>query len=278
MSVLQASLLPDSAEVGADGWLHIGGCHLGALADEHGTPLFVYDEDHLRARCREAVAAFGDGVAYATKAFLCRAMAALAHEEGMHLDVATGGELHVARAAGVPAERLVLHGNNKSTDELRRARARRRRTDRRRQLRRARPARRAARGRRRRAAGAAPGHARRRGAHPRVRAHRAGRLEVRLHAVDRRGRRGGRAGRRASPSVELVGLHMHIGSQVFVADYFRQAVEVIAPFVGESGLPELSVGGGVGVAYVNGEEGPTLSQWAAVGPRGVRRGRRRRPG
>ena len=50
-------------------------------------------------------------------------MAALAHEEGMHLDVATGGELHVAQAAGVPAERLVLHGNNKSTEELRRARA-----------------------------------------------------------------------------------------------------------------------------------------------------------
>ena len=59
------------------------------LAHEFGTPLFVYDEEHLRARCREAVAAFPDGVAYATKAFLCLAMAQLAHEEGMHLDVAT---------------------------------------------------------------------------------------------------------------------------------------------------------------------------------------------
>ena len=72
----------------------------------------------MRSRCREAVAAWGDGVAYATKAFLCRAMAALAHEEGMCLDVSTGGELHVALAAGVPADRLVLHGNNKSQAEL----------------------------------------------------------------------------------------------------------------------------------------------------------------
>ena len=69
------------------------------------------------------MAAFGDGVAYAAKAFLCLAMAQLAHEEGMHIDVATGGELHVALAAGVPADRLVLHGNNKSLAELRTARA-----------------------------------------------------------------------------------------------------------------------------------------------------------
>ncbi|MGH9282353.1 MAG: diaminopimelate decarboxylase family protein, partial [Acidimicrobiales bacterium] len=91
------------------------------LADEHGTPLFVYDEEHLRRRCREAVEAFGSGVAYASKAFLCLAMAALADEEGMCIDVSTGGELHVALSAGVPAGRLVLHGNNKSDAELARA-------------------------------------------------------------------------------------------------------------------------------------------------------------
>src|SRR4029450_5052961 len=81
----------------------------------------VQDAAPLRARCQEATAAFGDGVAYAAKAFLCRAMAALAHEERLHLDVATGGELHVALAAGVPADRLVLHGNNKSEAERARA-------------------------------------------------------------------------------------------------------------------------------------------------------------
>ncbi len=93
-------------------------CDLVDLAEQFGTPLFVYDEAHLRARCREAVEAWGDGVAYATKAFLCVAMARLAHEEGMCLDVSTGGELHVALTAGVPADRLVLHGNNKSEEEL----------------------------------------------------------------------------------------------------------------------------------------------------------------
>ncbi len=96
----------------------MGGIDLVDLAEEHGTPLFVYDEAQLRASCREAVDAWGEGVAYATKAFLCVAMARLASEEGMWLDVSTGGELHVARRAGVAPERMVFHGNNKSPDEL----------------------------------------------------------------------------------------------------------------------------------------------------------------
>ena len=92
------------------------------LAAEFGTPLFVYDEEHLRARCREAVGAFGqERVIYATKAFLCRAMARLAYDEGLLLDVASGGELHVALAAGVPASACTMHGNNKSVAELRQA-------------------------------------------------------------------------------------------------------------------------------------------------------------
>src|SRR5690349_13877825 len=106
---LPLHLLPSTAAVGADGRLSIGGVDLIDLAAEVGTAAFVYDEEHLRRRCREAVTAWGDGIAYATKAFLCKAMAALAHEEGMRLDVASGGEFHVARAAGVPAGRLVLH-------------------------------------------------------------------------------------------------------------------------------------------------------------------------
>src|SRR5208282_5271206 len=115
---LEHHLLPRRASVDEKGHLHVGGIDLLELAQEFGTPLFVYDEDHLRHACREAVAAWGDGVAYAGKAFLCRAMARLACEEGMHLDVASGGELHVALSAGVPAEKLILHGNNKSEEEL----------------------------------------------------------------------------------------------------------------------------------------------------------------
>ena len=83
MSAIALSLLPDNAAVDADGMLTIAGVRADDLAAEFGTPLFVYDEEHLRERCREAVEAFGDGVAYASKAFLCRAMARLAHEEGI---------------------------------------------------------------------------------------------------------------------------------------------------------------------------------------------------
>ncbi|NCZ56692.1 MAG: diaminopimelate decarboxylase, partial [Acidimicrobiia bacterium] len=121
MSVIARHLLPDTSRVDA-GRLSIGGCDVHDLTQQFGTPLFVYDETHLRTRCREAVAAFGaDAVVYATKAFLCAAMARLAHEEGLLLDVATGGELFVALHAGVPADRCVMHGNNKSTAELREA-------------------------------------------------------------------------------------------------------------------------------------------------------------
>jgi diaminopimelate decarboxylase len=92
---------------------------LEALAAAYGTPLFVYDEDFLRARCQEFAAQLGAAnVAYASKAFLCLAMAKLVNEEGLSLDVATGGELHVALAAGFPAERILFHGNNKSEAEI----------------------------------------------------------------------------------------------------------------------------------------------------------------
>jgi diaminopimelate decarboxylase len=121
VSVLPLDLLPETAEVGVGGRLRVGGVDAIDLADEYGTPLFVYDETHLRARCREAVAAFGPGVAYASKAFLCVAMARLVAEEGMSIDVATGGELHVALTAGFDPAGIVLHGNNKSLDELRMA-------------------------------------------------------------------------------------------------------------------------------------------------------------
>ncbi len=115
-------LFPRSAVVDTDGHLHIGGCDVDALAPTFGTPLYVYDEQELRARAREYREAFGaDAVSYAGKAFLCMAMVRLVADEGLHLDVATGGELHVAVRAGFPAARVVFHGNNKSDAELRAA-------------------------------------------------------------------------------------------------------------------------------------------------------------
>jgi diaminopimelate decarboxylase len=269
VSPLPPYVLPESAAVGVDGNLTIGGCSLAELAREFGTPVFVYDEDHLRARCAEAVAAFGHrNAVYATKAFLCKAMASLAYEEGMRLDVATGGELAIALAAGVPASDCVLHGNNKSPAELREAitagigqivvdsfdeldrldelhTSGVRRPD-----------------------GSVPAVLVR--VTPGVHAHThefisTGQDDSKfgfnlangdaMLAVERAGQ---------SPSVELIGVHSHIGSNVFEASSFAKAAEVMATFANPLGLPELVLGGGLGVPYVEGEEAPTITQWGHV--------------
>jgi diaminopimelate decarboxylase len=258
-SALPAALLPDTARVDARGRLSVGGVDLLDLVAEVGTPVFVYDEQHIRHRCREAVAAFGPGgAAYAGKAFLCLAMARLVHEEGLHIDVATGGELHTALAAGVPPSHLVLHGNNKSEGELRRARELGVRVvvdsfdelDRLEGLDDGRPTRVLVR--------VTPG----------VEAHTheyvmTGQADSKFgfglatgdaaRAVDRV---------RRSPAFELVGVHAHIGSQIFLVRSFEKAVDVLAGFVRPLDVPELCLGGGLGVAYVDGEEAPTITEWA----------------
>lgn len=263
MTTLPLGLLPDTARVGDDGRLSIGGCDVLDLAAEFGTPLFVYDEEHLRARCREAVAAFGPGVNYATKAFLCGAMARLAVEEGCNLDVSTGGEYHVARAAGVPADRLVLHGNNKSVDELRRAMDEGigriivdsfDEIDRIEAL----------------VAEGSPVPSVLLRITPGVEAHthefvRTGQDDSKFGFGLASGSADAAVARAAgSSALDLVGLHAHIGSQVFDARFFEMAVEVLAPFVRRHDLPELSVGGGLGVAYVAGEESDSITAWGAV--------------
>lgn len=253
-------LLPDTASA-PNGSLHIGGVDVVELAEEYGTPLFVYDEDHLRARCREAVAAFGGGVAYATKAFLSQAMARLAWEEGMHLDVATGGELHVALTAGVPADRLVMHGNNKSVLELEMA------LD-------------AGVGRvvvdsfeeiDRIEALVAAGRP-----VPNVLVRINPGIDVHTHEYLQTGVPDSKFGFgvatgdahdavervKQSAAMNLIGVHAHIGSQVFVADSYGKAVGALAPFVGSHELEEISIGGGLGVAYVTGESAPTITAWA----------------
>ena len=256
-------LLPDTAAVDADGHLSIGGCDLLDLAREFGTPLFVYDEQHLRARCRAAATQFPNNASYATKAFLCGAMARLAHEEGMQLDVATAGELYLALHAGVPGSDLIFHGNNKSVAELRMA------------------------------LDAGVGriivdsfdeldrldalHAET-GSRPCVLLRVTPGVEAHTHEYIATGQDDSKFGftvssglaelavERAlqSPSVELVGIHAHIGSQVFRLDSFARSVAVLAEFSRPYDLPELSIGGGLGVAYVEGEEAPTIEQWGAA--------------
>ena len=117
---LAPNVWPRNLVRGADGEVSIAGVTVTDLAAEYGTPLFVIDEDDFRSRCREIAAAFGGGnnVHYAGKAFLCSEIARWVDQEGLSLDVASGGELAVALHAGFPAERIAFHGNNKSVDEL----------------------------------------------------------------------------------------------------------------------------------------------------------------
>lgn len=117
------SLFPLTAKVGSHGHLHIGGCDCIELSKKFGTPLYVFDEDTLRSRCREFKTEFTRRysdtiILYASKAFLNRALATLLKEEGLGLDVVSGGELSVAKSVDFPKEDVYFHGNNKTADEL----------------------------------------------------------------------------------------------------------------------------------------------------------------
>jgi diaminopimelate decarboxylase len=120
MLTLAPNVWPRNAVRGDHGVVSIAGIPVTTLAQEYGTPLFVIDEADFRSRCRDIAAAFGGGeyVRYAAKAFLCSEVARWIDEEGLSLDVASGGELAVALHGGFPAERIALHGNNKSVPEL----------------------------------------------------------------------------------------------------------------------------------------------------------------
>jgi diaminopimelate decarboxylase len=247
--------------VGPTGELFIGGCSTLDLAAEYGTPLFVYDEAHLRMRCRRTRALFGDNSVYAGKAFLNLAMARLVHEEGLRIDVATGGELFVALAAGVPGDRVVMHGNNKSEAELveaARAGVGRLVVDSFDELERVR--------RLHQSTGhvfdalirVTPG------------------VEAHTHHYVATGQDDSKFGftlstgaadaamaaARDNPGLRLRGIHMHIGSQVFLVSSFASALTAVAGFAKGHRVEELSMGGGLGVAYVEGETAPTIEEYA----------------
>ena len=121
-NVLVPLLWSSTARKNADGALEIGGVDLRDLVAEHGSPSYVLDEQDFRARARAFREAFADyEVFYAGKAFLCTTVARWVAEEGLSLDVCSAGELTVALRAGFDPARIGYHGNNKTTDELRRA-------------------------------------------------------------------------------------------------------------------------------------------------------------
>ncbi len=253
-------LLPQGCGVGRDGSLWIRGQKVSDLVKEFGTPLFIYDEEQIRSRARELKQLFGSDVAYASKAFLCKAMAKLVSEEGLHLDVASGGELLVALSAGFPSERIVMHGNNKSNGELELA--------------------------------LSAGVGRividsfneidrleklvKSGTRARVWIRVTPGVEAHTHEFVMTGQDDSKFGfgilsgdakialdrLKVSQTLDLVGVHAHIGSQIFSLDSFVKEVEVLAPFFASAGVEELNFGGGLGVPYVSGEPIVEFADWS----------------
>jgi diaminopimelate decarboxylase len=252
-----------------DGALTVGGVDVRDLATEQGTPAFVLDEADFRARAHVFRTAFaGADVYYAGKAFLSTTFARWIAEEGLNLDVCTGGELAVALKANFPTERIALHGNNKSTVELQRA------------------------------VDAGVGRivldsfaeivriadiAATAGVRQKVLIRTTVGVEAHTHefiATAHEDQKFGfslgsgdaaEAVRRvlALPSLELVGLHSHIGSQIFDTAGFevaaRRVVGLLADLRDEHGveLPELDLGGGLGIAYTPADDPPELHEFAA---------------
>lgn len=261
MNPIPRHLLPDNASIDAAGDLSIAGVSVRDVAARFGTPVFIYDEDHVRARCHEAVAAFGsDSVIYASKAFLCTAMARLVHDEGLLIDVATGGELFVALNAGVPADRCVLHGNNKSTEELRMAMdagVRHIVVDSFDELARIESL----------VAAGLPV--------PRVQLRITPGVYVHTHEYISTGQDDSKFGfnlgngdaARAievarSSKMDFVGVHCHIGSNVFAVENFTHAARLMVDLANDVGAEEVTFGGGLGVAYVGEERAPTITEWS----------------
>ncbi|MFE6717180.1 diaminopimelate decarboxylase [Streptomyces albidoflavus] len=244
-----------------DGVLTVGGLPVTRLAEEFGTPAFFLDETDFRARCRAWRDAFGAGadVFYAGKAFLSRAVVRWLHEEGLNLDVCSGGELATALDAGMPAARIAFHGNNKTTAEIRRA------------------------------VEAGVGRIVLDSFEEIVRvAHIADELGVRQPVQIRvtvgveahthefiatahedqkfglalAGGQAAEAVRRALKldGLELIGIHSHIGSQIFDMAGFevsaRRVVQLLAEVRDEHGveLPEIDLGGGLGIAYTSDDD------------------------
>ena len=253
------------------GVLTLGGVDVRDLAADFGTPLYVCDEQDVRSRCREYLEAFGpDGrVFYAAKAFCSRAVLRWVSEEGLGVDVCTGGELEVALSAGVPPEQITMHGNNKTQDELSRAVGGRRGPHRGRLLRGDRPA-------------GLPHRGGRRGCTPKILVRVTTGVEAHTHefmATAHDDQKFGfslasgaadEAVRRviACPGLSFAGLHSHIGSQIFDTAGFEVAAHRVVGLAvrvrDEHGIEiaELDLGGGFGIAYTDEDDAPEVKDLA----------------
>ncbi len=265
---------PLGSRINDRGHLEVGGCDVVDLVAEHGTPAYVYAEDDIRARARRFIAAFSERtddfeVLFASKSLPATAMYALAAEEGLSVDVASGGELRMALAGGTDPSKIHMHGNNKTEAELRYAFE----TgighlilDSFDEIERAdglldRPQRVLLR--------ITPG------------------IQASTHSYIQTGQEDSKFGFgladglaeravaavRASKNLELVGLHAHIGSQIYELEPFTKAIEVLADFTRAVDLqPQLlNIGGGLGIAYLSGDEPPSIEDYVSVKVEGVRK-------
>src|SRR3954468_19317136 len=259
---------PLGSRLNERGRLEVGGCDVLDLAREYGTPAYVYAEDDMRARARAYVEAFRARterfeVVYASKAFPCTAAYRLMNEEGLSCDVASGGELHLALAGAVAPERIYMHGNNKTEAELSMAIER------------------------------GVGHIvvdsfdeidrlERLGRGQRVMLRVTPGIRPTTHSYIQTGQEDSKFGfglaevpraveRCTDAGLELRGVHAHIGSQVFELEVYERLAEVLSA-IGD--WPLLNLGGGLGIAYTQDDEPPSVDDYAEAllkrAPKGVK--------
>lgn len=273
-------MLLGTQRINGKGILEIGGCDAVKLARRFGTPLYVLDEDCLRENCRSYRRAFESRypnvlVAFAGKAFLTAAVCRIVAQEGLGLDVASAGELHTALKVGFPAERILMHGNNKSPQEVEMAVGHgvgRVVVDSLEEIGTLQAA--------AEKAGVVLGVLLRVTPGVQVNTHthiQTGKVDTKfgLCIVDGAAREGV-ARALASPNLRLHGTHCHIGSQILELAPFREAAEMMVDFAVElreaHGLTigDLDLGGGVGVHYRPEDQPPSLEEFAEVVTQAVR--------
>ncbi|MDI6815704.1 MAG: diaminopimelate decarboxylase [Actinomycetota bacterium] len=273
-------VLPITSKVNSKGHLEIGGCDAVELVKEHGTPLFVMDEETIRGQCRAYMGAFAGKtddfeVIYASKAFISVAMCRLVQEEGLSLDVMSGGELYTAIKAGFPVAKAFFHGNNKTPAELNLALEH------------------------------GVGRIVVDGFHElelldKIAAEKGMSQDILLritpgikpqtHNFIQTGQLDSKFGfglqdglamsavKKALTlgNINLKGIHAHIGSQIFELGSFAKAIEIIMGFVRdikeETGfvVGELNTGGGLGIKYKAVDEPSTIEEYASVIVDGVK--------
>jgi diaminopimelate decarboxylase len=263
---------PLGTRVNERGRLEVGGCDVVELAERFGTPAYIYAEDDMRARARSYLEAFSARtddfeVVYASKALPVTAALRLLHEEGLSVDVASGGELYLALGAGVHPKRIFMHGNNKTEAELKLAFdagigylvldsfAEIERADR-----------------------LLAGANRRQEVLIRVTPG----IKPSTHSYVQTGQADSKFGFglsdglateavrrvRSSSAMTLVGLHAHIGSQIFELEPYAKTIQLLADFI-DFECRLLNVGGGLGIAYTSDEEPPSIEDYVDVKVRGI---------